>query len=78
MNEDLIHSDATRLAELIRTGAVSPVEIVRAHLDRIAAVDGQVNAIVTIAEDALNTAGRAKRPCCPARRWVPCTACRSP
>jgi aspartyl-tRNA(Asn)/glutamyl-tRNA(Gln) amidotransferase subunit A len=53
MIEDIIFSDATRLAELIRTKAVSPVEVVQAHLDRIAVVDPKVNAIVTVAEDAL-------------------------
>jgi amidase len=30
---------ALRLAELVRTGKASPLEVVRAHLDRIAAVD---------------------------------------
>lgn len=52
--QDIVFSDATRLAELIRTRQLSPVEVVQAHLDRIAAVDFKVNAIVTIAEDALS------------------------
>lgn len=56
MSNDLIFSDATRLAELIRTREVSPVEVVQAHLDRISAVDRQVNAIVTIADGALEAA----------------------
>jgi len=47
--QDIVFSDATRLAELIRTRQLSPVEVVQAHLDRIAAVDSKVNAIVTIA-----------------------------
>lgn len=39
MSNELIYSDATKLAELIRNKDVSPVEVVRAHLDRIQAVD---------------------------------------
>ncbi len=33
------HADATKLAELIRTREVSPVEVMKAHLDRIEAVN---------------------------------------
>ncbi|NEK17132.1 amidase [Rhizobium leguminosarum] len=60
MINDLIYSDATKLAELVRTKDVSPVEIMRAHLDRIEAVNGDVNAIVTIADGALEAARRAE------------------
>ena len=35
MSTELIYSDATKLAELIRTREVSPVEVMKAHLDRI-------------------------------------------
>ncbi|KQO66671.1 glutamyl-tRNA(Gln) amidotransferase subunit A [Methylobacterium sp. Leaf87] len=60
MTTDIIFSDATRLAELIRTRQVSPVEVVQAHLDRIAAVDPKVNAIVTVNEGALKAAKEAE------------------
>jgi aspartyl-tRNA(Asn)/glutamyl-tRNA(Gln) amidotransferase subunit A len=60
MTQDIIFSDATELAELIRTKQLSPVEVVRAHLDRIEAVDPQVNAIVTVAADALEAAASAE------------------
>ncbi|EJN12996.1 amidase, Asp-tRNAAsn/Glu-tRNAGln amidotransferase A subunit [Bradyrhizobium sp. YR681] len=60
MGNDLIFSDATRLAELVRTRQVSPVEIVQAHLDRISAVDPKINAIVTVADDALKAARTAE------------------
>lgn len=56
MSYDLIFSDATTLAELIRTKAVSPVEVVQAHLDRIEAVNPTINAIVTLAGGALAAA----------------------
>ena len=60
MSTEIIYSDATRLAELIRTRRVSPVEVVRAHLDRIEAVDAKTTAIVTVADDALQAARAAE------------------
>ncbi|HEY4080543.1 MAG TPA: amidase [Burkholderiaceae bacterium] len=60
MNTELIYQDATKLAELIRTKEVSPVEVVQAHLDRINAVDHKINAIVTVADDALKSAKAAE------------------
>jgi aspartyl-tRNA(Asn)/glutamyl-tRNA(Gln) amidotransferase subunit A len=60
MNSELIYSDATKLAELIRTREVSPVEVMKAHLDRIEAVNPKVNAIVTIANGALESAKEAE------------------
>ncbi len=52
--------DATELATLIRTKQVSSREVVQAHLDRIAAVNPKINAIVTLlAENALKGADAA-------------------
>jgi aspartyl-tRNA(Asn)/glutamyl-tRNA(Gln) amidotransferase subunit A len=60
MSNDIIFSDAIKLAELVRTKEVSPVEVVQAHLDRIAAVNPKINAIVTVADDALKAAKAAE------------------
>jgi aspartyl-tRNA(Asn)/glutamyl-tRNA(Gln) amidotransferase subunit A len=60
MKTELIYQDTTTLAKLIRTKEVSPVEVVQAHLDRIAAVDPKVNAIVTVADNALERAKAAE------------------
>jgi aspartyl-tRNA(Asn)/glutamyl-tRNA(Gln) amidotransferase subunit A len=60
MSSDLFYSDATKLAELIRTREISPVEVIQSHLDRIRAVDPKVNAIVTVAADALEAAKAAE------------------
>ena len=60
MSTELIYSDAIKLAELIRTREVSPVEVMQAHLDRIEAVNPKVNAIVTIADGALQAAQEAE------------------
>ncbi|TAA26732.1 amidase [Pseudoxanthomonas winnipegensis] len=60
MSHELIFKDATELAELIRNREVSPVEVMQAHLDRIASVDEKVNAIVTIADTAMEAARDAE------------------
>src|SRR5580704_8856201 len=60
MASDIIYSEATRLAELIRTREVSPLEVVQAHLDRIEAINPKLNAIVTVAGDALAAARAAE------------------
>ncbi len=49
----------TDLARMIATKAVSPVEVVRAHLDRIAALDGDLHAYITVGGDAALAAARA-------------------
>jgi len=59
MSENIIYSDATKLAHMIRSREVSSVEVVKAHLDRIQAVDPKINAVVTLAEDALEKAEAA-------------------
>ena len=60
MSSDIIYFDANKLAELIRTREVSPVEIVQAHLDRIGAANPKLNAIVTVADGALEAAKAAE------------------
>jgi aspartyl-tRNA(Asn)/glutamyl-tRNA(Gln) amidotransferase subunit A len=59
MFDELIYNDATAMAELVRTRAVSSVELVRAHLARIEATNPAVNAIVTIADGVLDAAQAA-------------------
>ncbi len=52
-------TSAISQAELIRSGAVSSEELTRAHLDRIDAVNGDLNAVVTCCPDlALDAARR--------------------
>jgi aspartyl-tRNA(Asn)/glutamyl-tRNA(Gln) amidotransferase subunit A len=57
---DIIRMDASRLADLIARRDISPVEVVEAHLDRIAAVNPKVNAIVTLADGARAAAKQAE------------------
>ena len=59
--QDLVWAPMTELARMIATKAVSPVEVVRAHLDRIAALDGSLRAYITVCGDAaLETAKAAE------------------
>jgi aspartyl-tRNA(Asn)/glutamyl-tRNA(Gln) amidotransferase subunit A len=62
MNQaDLPFLPASALATLIRSQEVSPVEATQAYLDRIAAIDGQLNSYITVcADDALRTAHAAE------------------
>jgi aspartyl-tRNA(Asn)/glutamyl-tRNA(Gln) amidotransferase subunit A len=60
MREEIIHSDATTLANLVRTRQVSPVEVVQAHLDRIEEANPRLNAIVTLSKEALDAAKSAE------------------
>jgi Asp-tRNA(Asn)/Glu-tRNA(Gln) amidotransferase A subunit family amidase len=52
----LTRYSATRLAELIRGREVSPVEVVEAHLRRIEELNPRLNAVVTLAPDAVSRA----------------------
>ncbi|MEY9419695.1 Asp-tRNA(Asn)/Glu-tRNA(Gln) amidotransferase A subunit family amidase [Bradyrhizobium japonicum] len=60
MTDDIVRMDATRIAQLIAQRELSPVEVMQAHLDRIAAVNPKLNAIVTLADGAMESAGKAE------------------
>jgi aspartyl-tRNA(Asn)/glutamyl-tRNA(Gln) amidotransferase subunit A len=58
----IYYEDATELAALIRTKQLSSREVVHAYLDRIAAVNPKVNAIVTLmAKDVLKSSDAADK-----------------
>ncbi|MCS0636913.1 amidase [Streptomyces sp. LP05-1] len=60
--ENFTSLTATELAGLVRQRAVSPVDIVRASLDRIEEVNAGVNAFVTVcADEALLAAKKAEK-----------------
>ena len=48
---DLIHASAVELAAQIANKTVSAVEVTQAHLERIAEVDGRVNAFLHVDAD---------------------------
>lgn len=56
----LTQLSATKLAALIRGRRVSPVEVVEAYLRRIEQANPQLNAVVTLAPDALERAREAE------------------
>lgn len=53
----LLRRSAVELAELVRSGDLRAVDLVQAAIERIAAVDGEINAFIDVwAEDALRAA----------------------
>jgi aspartyl-tRNA(Asn)/glutamyl-tRNA(Gln) amidotransferase subunit A len=60
MTDHIVKLDGTRIAQLIAKRELSPVEVMQAHLDRIAEVNPKVNAIVTMADGALDAAKKAE------------------
>jgi aspartyl-tRNA(Asn)/glutamyl-tRNA(Gln) amidotransferase subunit A len=59
---ELVFKSAAELAPLLKSRKLSPVELVRACLDRIDAVNPKVNAFITVtADQALKQARRAER-----------------
>jgi aspartyl-tRNA(Asn)/glutamyl-tRNA(Gln) amidotransferase subunit A len=61
-DDDVTRLTASALAEALGSGALSSVEVTRAHLDRIAAVDGAVHAFLHVDGDgALECAAEVDR-----------------
>ncbi len=48
---DILHGSASRMARALRARKLSSVELIRAHLDRILAVNPKLNAVVQLAEE---------------------------
>src|SRR6201985_659992 len=60
MTNTITQIDASRIAELIANRELSPVEVTQSHLERIPEVNPKVNAIVTLADGALDAARKAE------------------
>jgi len=56
---DLVWLSMAELGHMISTKEISPLEVVRAHLDRIAALDGGLRAFITVCADGALQAARA-------------------
>ena len=60
--DELAYASIASLGPRLASREVSPVEVARACLERIAALDERVNAFITVLGDqALEAAGRAER-----------------
>lgn len=64
---DYDHCDAIALADLVRRNAVSPTELLDIALARTAVVNGSINAVVNMAEDAARARIKAGLPDGPLR-----------
>lgn len=71
MSEDIYYADAAELAQRIRDKSLSPVEVVRAHLERIEAVNPKINAVVTMAPGAVERAQEAEAAAMRGESWGP-------
>ena len=61
-DSSLVRQSARELARLIRTRAVSPLDVLDAHLTAIKALNPKLNAVVTLAEEqARDNGGRAEQ-----------------
>lgn len=60
LTEPIYYQDASKLAEMIRTREISPVEVMKAYLDRIEALNPSINAVVTVAGGAIKAAKAAE------------------
>ena len=69
--EEICYADATELAERIRARALSPVEVVTAHLERIEAINPELNAIVTLVDGAMDRAREAEAAIMRGESWGP-------
>lgn len=58
--EELTKLSATKIAELVRARAVSPVEVVEAYLGRIEELNPSINAIASLAPDILERARKSE------------------
>ena len=59
MTSEICTTTATDLARNMRAGEISAVEVMTAHLERIAAVDPALNAIVTLLPERALAGARA-------------------
>ena len=59
MQTEITSFDATELANLIVTKQLSPVEVMKSHLELIEKINPQVNALVTLADDSLEKAKKS-------------------
>lgn len=71
MRTPVFYYDSTVLAELIRTRSLSPVEVMKAHLDRIESVNPGLRAIVTVADHAMERAHEAESAVMRGEVWGP-------
>ena len=61
MCKDLIHQDASFMADAIRNGHTNSRELISLHVDRYKNFNSKLNGIVTFAEDALEQASQADK-----------------
>jgi aspartyl-tRNA(Asn)/glutamyl-tRNA(Gln) amidotransferase subunit A len=67
---ELVWASMGELARLVATKTVSPAEVVQAHLDRIAALDGTIKSYITVMGDSARAAAKAAEAAVTARETL--------
>ena len=71
MSADIYYADAATLAGRIRRRELSPVEVAQAHLERIAAVNPRLNALVAFPDGVMERARAAEDALMRGELWGP-------
>ena len=71
MGAEIYYADAVQIAGLIRDKKLSPVEVLQAHLERIAQVNEGLNAVVRLDDRALERARKAEKALSRGENWGP-------
>ena len=71
MSDAICYANATELAARIRAKDLSPVEVLRAHLQRIDALNPTLQAIVTLVDGAMDQARQAEAAMMRGEWWGP-------
>ena len=78
MSDAICYADATELATRIRSKDLSPVEVMRAHLQRIEALNPTLQAIGTLVESAMDRIRQAEAALMRGSCGDRCTVCPLP
>ena len=71
MTDDIIFADAVTLARRIREGVLSPVDVAKAHLERIEQVNTSLNALVAFPDGVMERAREAETAATRGEFWGP-------
>ena len=68
---EICYASATKQAAWIQTKKISPVEVMQAHLERIQSLNPSLNAVVTLADGAMERSRRAEMALMKGENWGP-------
>ena len=69
--KEICYASAIEQATWIRTKKISPVEVIQAHLERIQSLNPSLNAVVTLADGAIEDSRKAEIALMKGTHWGP-------